>query len=333
MDPVTVITLADESYGMPLAVTVRSLLDNLAGGRDVRIVVIDGGILPDTKQQLVDSWRDAQAWGRCDLEYVSPRYDGIGNIPHRGRLPVLTYARLSAAEYVPGESGKVVFLDSDTLVLTDVSRLAAMDLGDATIAAAQDPYIPLVSSFGGLRNYTALGLSRDARYFNAGIMVIDIGRWRAEHVGPNAFAYTRRHLPVLQNYDQDSLNAVLAGRWKELDARWQVHPRTGNSVGRRPLEDAYIIHFSGRLKPWLYAGRTCADALFYEYVDRTAWRRARPPATLTSMAMRLYDSPVRRVLYPIEKRLLGRRDRSSRDARTVPEYQDATGSPSSGSTG
>jgi lipopolysaccharide biosynthesis glycosyltransferase len=312
MDPIVVVTLADESYALPLAVMVRSLLENLAAGRAVRIVVIDGGITAATKQRLAESWRDTAAAQRCEIDYVIPDYGGAERISAWGRVTPLTFARLSIDRYLPAASREVILLDSDTLVLTDLGRLAATELDGATVAAAQDPFVPLVSSVGGLANHAALGLRPDARYFNAGVMLIDVQRWRAENVGPRAFEHTRCHLPILQQYDQDSLNAVLAGRWKELDPRWQVQPRTVNSLGRLPPDDPFVVHFSGRLKPWLYRGRARADALFHELVDRTAWRGVRPEPTLQSWALALYDSPLRRVFYPVERRVLNRWQRLAR---------------------
>lgn len=86
--------------------------------------------------------------------------------------------------------------------------------------------------------------------------------------------------------------------------RWQAQPRTANSLGPPAVDDPYIVHFSGLLKPWLYSGRDRADALFYRFVDRTAWRGVRPRRTLRSWAMALYDSPPRRVFHPVEKRIL-----------------------------
>jgi lipopolysaccharide biosynthesis glycosyltransferase len=304
MELVTVITLADETYAMPLAVMVRSLLDHLSPERAVRVVVVDGGITPRTKQRLNDSWRGSAGWPSCQVDYVAPCYGGVGNLPVWGRGTTLTYARLSAAEYVPSECRRVILLDSDMLVLTDIGQLAAMDLGGATVAATQDQYIPFVSSVGGLRAYAALGLRADVKYFNGGVMVIDMRRWRKERVGPNAFAFVERHGRTAQQYDQDALNAVLAGRWKELDPRWQVNPRTANSLGCPTLDSPNVVHFSGRLKPWLYRGRDSADAIFYQFVDQTDWRGSRPERTLRSLALSLYDSPLRRVLYPVEKRVL-----------------------------
>jgi lipopolysaccharide biosynthesis glycosyltransferase len=304
--PVTVITLADEAYALPLAVMVRSMLDTLAGDRALRLVVIDGGLTPPTRQRLLDSWHGSDAWPRTEIAYVPPRFGGAQGVPIWGRVVALTYERLAAADHVPAEHGRALFLDSDMLVLADVGRLADTDLGSAVVAAVPDPYIPRVSSVGGLLNYEALALPADASYFNAGVMVIDMARWRDGAVGAKALAFTRREAAFLQQYDQDSLNAVLAGRWMPLDPRWQVQPRVTNALGLPPAEDPFIIHFSGRLKPWLYRGRDRADEIFRTFVDRTAWRGTRPRRTVRALAMELYDSPARRLFYPIEQRILAR---------------------------
>jgi hypothetical protein len=50
-------------------------------------------------------------------------------------------------------------------------------------------------------------------------------------------------------------------------------------------------------------------------VDRTEWRGTRPRRTLRSWAMGLYDSPLRRLFHPVEKRLLARWNRLARQLR------------------
>lgn len=67
-----------------------------------------------------------------------------------------------------------------------------------------------------------------------------------------------------------------------------------------------MVHFSGRLKPWLYRSGHPFDQLFFDVLDRTDWAGFRPPRTLRSVAMSLYDSPVRRLFHPLEIRLLKR---------------------------
>ena len=69
--------------------------------------------------------------------------------------------------------------------------------------------------------------------------------------------------------------------------------------------DAWIVHFSGRLKPWVYRGKSAADGEFFEVLDRTAWRGWRPPVTVRSVLTGVYERGLRRLLYPCEVRALG----------------------------
>lgn len=300
---ITVVTMADQAYAMPLAVMVRSLLDNLGSVRRARIVVVDGGIEEREKERLRDSWKGSGGWSRAVVEFVAPDYAAARKLPVWGRVPVLTYSRISLDRYVGEQSSRAVLVDSDTLVVADVGALYEEELDGKTVGAARDPYIPTVAAVDGLRNYRELGLDPETRYFNAGVMVADLEQWRRERVTARAFAFIERYWRTLNQYDQDSLNAVLAGRWKEVDRRWQVQPRSCWALGGETSE-AWLYHFSGRLKPWTYPGGTQADAVYYDYVDRTAWRGWRPEKSWRALALRLYDSPPRRLLHPVEKRVL-----------------------------
>lgn len=315
--PIHVITLADERFAMPLAVMVRSLLDRLEADRSVHVTIIDGGFLDLTRDQMIESWNTSAGWQRCSLEWRPPDYGEGASIPTWGRLPKLTYARLNLAAYLPGVT-RAIFLDSDILVRTGIGRLWDTPLAGSVAAAVIDPFLTSVSSPQGLEAHAAAGLASDAPYLNAGLMLVDLELWRERNVGPRAWAFVNRNWRTLPWYDQDALNSVLAGEWRPLDSRWQIHPRLAalRSSGETRANDAWIVHFSGRLKPWVYRGGSPADQEFFEVLDRTEWRGWRPPVTGRSMLTGLYERKLRRLFYPVEVRALGllSRVRRSREA-------------------
>ena len=312
-DPIHVLTPADDRYAIPLAVTVRSLLDRLEADRSVHLTIIDGGILDATKQKLLESWRTSAGWRRCSLEWRPPDYGDSASIRVWGRVPKLTYARINLAAYLPGTSRAIV-LDSDVLVRTGIGRLWDTPLEGAVAAAAVDPFVPTVSSRDGLAAHRELGLPSGAPYLNAGVMLVDLELWQERKVGPRALAFVAQNWRTTRWYDQDALNAVLAGEWKPLDARWQVQPRLARlrPTDEATLRDAWIIHFSGRLKPWTYRGSSAADREFFEVLDRTAWHGWRLPATARSVLTGFYERRLRGMLYPCEVRVLGLLDRLRR---------------------
>lgn len=307
-EPLHVLTLADEAFALPLAVLVCSSLDHLAPDQGLCLTVVDGGIREETRARLVASWTDSRlsvAWCAPPVDLAVPRL--------AGRIPPLTFARLCVPRLVPKECTRAIVLDADQLVLRDLSRLAAEPLENALVLAPRDPFIPCVSSPNGLEHYRELGLAPSAPYFTGAMMVVNVDGWRRELVSERLLRYVAEHAMQLRTYDQDALNAVLAGRFRELDARWQVQPRALSLSPRvtphlddaeraRLCEDPWIVHFSGRLKPWLYEGRSAFDARYRDVVRRTAFRDLRAPRDVRARLLRIYDGRLRRLLYPLELR-------------------------------
>lgn len=310
-EPIVVVCAADGRYALPLAVTLRSAAANLAPGRRLEAWIVDDGIAPDDRRRLIDSLS-----GRVSLRWVQPGRDGFSGLPLWGRMSVTTYDKLMVARYLPARIGKAVWLDGDLVVMGDLARLWDEDLADRHALAVPDPFVPSVSSRFGVTGHQDLDLRADASYFNAGVMVIDVSRWRADDVAGQALAYLRRYRERVFFWDQEALNAVLAGRWRELDERWnrsvsvdrlaRDRGASGEGAGRNP----WILHFSGSLKPWAYPSRSAYHSLYYRYLDMTAWAGWRPPSTWHGIALGLYESStLRRTIYPLERRciqILGR---------------------------
>ncbi|MBL8209970.1 MAG: hypothetical protein JNK87_04630 [Bryobacterales bacterium] len=303
-DPtIHVLTMADERYAMPLAVMGRSLLERHRSGRPLVLRVIDDGMTADSRRAVEESWKGASEGG-ARWEFVEPYYGQAERLPVWGRVPALTYARLFLNDQFPDRAGRVVVLDSDVLVLADIAELFEADLGEHVLGAAVDPFIPTVSALDGLPASVRKEIPADAPYFNAGVMVVDLARWREKEVSRRALTYIERHYRELRQYDQDALNYVLHEHWRELEAGWNAQPRVTNALGVRCPEQARIAHFSGRLKPWLYQGGTEWDRAYFEVLERTAWKGFQVVGGWKALAWRVYDSPLRRLVHGLERRAL-----------------------------
>jgi lipopolysaccharide biosynthesis glycosyltransferase len=284
---------------------VRSLLEHHVSSQRLEITIIDGGLSSDDRRRLESSWEGATS-APARWKFTAPRFHSADELPVWGRVPQLTYARLSLGDYFEADEERAVLLDSDMLVLADIATFHDSELHGAVIGACRDPFIPTVSSIDGLADWQGLGLASDMPYFNAGAMVVDLDQWRRQRITVRVAEFIDRYRDRLNQYDQDGLNAILAGAWTELDPRWQCHPRVEHALGVRRASHPFMIHFSGRLKPWLYNAGHPFDRLFFDVLDRTEWRGFRPDRTLRSLAMSLYDSPLRRLFYPLEVRLMSR---------------------------
>jgi hypothetical protein len=101
--------------------------------------------------------------------------------------------------------------------------------------------------------------------------------------------------------------AVLAGRWKEVDAGWNRNlcverPSFSRDLPSGDLGASRILHYCGNLKPWMYSSGSHHHALYYRYLDLTAWKGWRPKHDWRSAALARYESsPLRRILDPLEQ--------------------------------
>ncbi|CAN6289388.1 unnamed protein product [Urochloa humidicola] len=192
----------------------------------------------------------------------------------------LNYARVYLADTLPGDVRRVTYLDSDVVVVDDIRALASVDLAGHVLAAPEYCHANFSSYFTDAfwshlaLNGTFRGRRRPCCYFNTGVMVMDVDKWRAG-------GYTRRveeWMAVQKRrriYHLGSLPPfllVFAGRIRAVDHRWNQHGLGGDNVeGRcRGLHPGPIslLHWSGKGKPWLRldARRPCSvDYLWAPY--------------------------------------------------------------------
>ncbi|XP_072957541.1 probable galacturonosyltransferase-like 1 [Typha angustifolia] len=191
----------------------------------------------------------------------------------------LNYARSYLAHLLPACVRRVVYLDSDLVLVDDITGLASTPLPDGIALAAPEYCNANFTSYftPGFWANPVLSMAFEGRracYFNTGVMVIDLERWRES-------GYTERieEWMELQKrmriYELGSLPPfllVFAGRIAAVDHKWNQHGLGGdNFIGLcRDLHPGPVslLHWSGKGKPWVRidARRPCPlDALWAPY--------------------------------------------------------------------
>lgn len=296
-----VICAADEAYALPLAVMLQSLLANVDRRARVVVHIVDCGLSAESRA-AIDSLAGGKAtihWRRSirSREFADPRW---------GHVTGATYERLLLVDYLPDDLQRVLWLDADLLVLGDVTPLLQAELGVGLLGAVQDPFVPRVSAAFGIRDWHRLGLARNAPYFNAGVMMIDLQRWRDRGVAERALAYLRKYGRAVYFNEQEALNAVIGGSWTPLDDRWNISANPMHARVQRPGgEGPAIVHFAGRVKPWAVPDLGGFQDLYYHHMDNTPWRHQRPRRTAAKRLLSWYlRSPLRRRTYWLENQHL-----------------------------
>ena len=276
--PIVLVCAADDNYAMPMVVAVHSALVNLKRDRKVALYIIDGGISQFSKGRIIKSLNSEQV----EISWVRPNEDLLANMKVERHLTIVAYYRILIPQIVPKHFDKAIYLDSDMVVRGNLEELWNIDLGENYVLAVQDDNQQYISMSGGLRNYKELGIDPNLKYFNSGLLVINLKKWRTENVAHKVFSYLEQNKDYVRDHDQDGLNGVLAGKWGELDPRWNQMPRIykylswqdspyEEEVYNELLHNPHIIHYTCPPKPWHRGCNHPNKALFFEYLDKTAW--------------------------------------------------------------
>lgn len=297
MPDVMLATAFDERYLTPARVMVASLVEHLPADSRPVLHVAHSSLSHAAREQVA---------GLVETRFVTPAPDLAGSIPTHPRLPPEAAYPLLLPELLP-DLDRVLFLDADVLVRADVTPLWETDLGGCAVAAVPDAAVERCSSRRGVQEWAALGIPHDHRYLNGGVLLIDLRAWRERDVTARTLAYLRSHLDSIDFLHQEAMNAQLWDDWLELDARWNllasVACRWCWSGPREDAAGAGIVHFAGRLKPWLGRVGGPFDRPYRETLAGVGVAR-RPGAGRTALG--LYDRWVRNLVYPLERRAWSR---------------------------
>ena len=231
----------------PHAANVMASIVRHAPGAELRFILLQSGVSEEAKQRT-----EAAARGAAFV-WVEVRDEDLPAHADRGHLNRTMLFRLGLEALAPHDAGRVIYVDADTIVLGDIRELAGADLHGHALGAVTDCYQD-ADKFAELWS-----LPKGGRYFNSGVLVIDLPKVREQKLFSRALNFVVAHDRDLLFADQDALNhvfwqtsAVIEPTWnvqrfmrpQEIAAETAADRRWGHSRPR-------LIHFIGTEKPWM----------------------------------------------------------------------------------
>ncbi len=272
--PIHVFLSSDESYAPHLAVTVVSILRNANPDDRFTFHVLSRGITETSRERLV---RLAEGQGAA-LFFIEAdanmlrTFEGVMVLHENDYVNVTSYLRLAVGELFPDLS-RILYLDCDVVVRKSLSPLWKTDLAGHVLGAVED------QGFGEKMDFEKqlLGVSR---YFNSGVLLIDLDLWRRECCGERCLEFARTNtLPTIW-HDQSILNAVFKDQVLFLGQDWNLMACDAWRVtrqGRIPagwedaMNDPSIVHYTAA-KPWLYETRhVLFEEDYWKALAETTW--------------------------------------------------------------
>jgi lipopolysaccharide biosynthesis glycosyltransferase len=256
-------------------VAVRSCIEHAGGDLTVHIVherTLDDSVDVQWLREMVTS-----AGATLKMHSVDPA--ATKELPAVGRWGTIVWLRFLLPDLLPNID-RVLYLDVDTLAVSTLAPLFAMDIGGAPLAAVANVVQPAQRE-----HFRALGLDDHRRLLNSGVLLFDLDRLRAEGSFADLKHVASARADELEWPDQDVLNLVYAGRWQTLHPRWNAQYTlwTSPDVARDILgdeavtearSDPAILHFEGPnlCKPWHALNSHPRRRDWQATLARTPWR-------------------------------------------------------------
>ena len=231
---------SDNNYSKYLAVTMASILKNANIDDELFFYILDGGIEEDSKAKIFE----LNEIKKCNISFVNPNTSNLEDFAlQTNYISVATYYRLQIASLLPKDVDKVIYLDCDILVLKSLKDLFLENIDNYFAGACEDVW-----------EYNLHNMF----FINAGVLLINLKLWRQEQIEQKLIDYAIKN----KVNDQIVINYVLTGKIKPLDLKYNLQNSAylyvythrlkyaNESALLKSLDNVYIIHYIGQLKPW-----------------------------------------------------------------------------------
>ncbi len=260
-DSIEVLFCSNDYYAMQTGVAIISLLEHHRTPEIIRVTIVDDNISAENVHKLKSS-----------LDAYSVEYRFIEAAPFIDELKLLgmksyfgSYAnclQIFVGRYYPNFSGRVIYLDSDIIVVGDIVDLMTVEVKDAcgqALDCINHKYLPTIN------------LSPDSPYYNDGVTIFELAKWRERNCEERILAHMRTKKADYVMVEQDLYNVVLKDGISTIPIKyncissWLLYPfkyykkiyGIGNDLlSENELMEArtspLIYHFAGNMlgRPW-----------------------------------------------------------------------------------
>lgn len=205
-----VLYACDDKFVWLMGTSMISLFENNKRIKDLDVYVIGKELSEKSRNELI-LLGDKYSRNIEILDFPAL------NIPETlcsERWPLISFARLFAAELLPDTIDKALYLDSDTIVCGDISALDDIEMEDNIFCGVRDCI--------GEKYRRNIGLTKDDLYINAGVILLNIKKLRSMDVRPYLEKTAWEYKDFITYADQDLLNTSFKGYIGEIPPKYNI---------------------------------------------------------------------------------------------------------------
>ena len=179
------------------------------------------------------------------------------------RHSYVSYFRIYMPKILKKFTKHFLYVDADMICLGSLKPFLEMDFKNTPVAVVSD--VPEA-----VKIRTAFLKLKNRKYFNSGMMYINVEEWEKQLITEKCFEHTGKDPKMFLGHDQDVLNIVLDGNFILVSEKFNFL----GGMGAKGPEGTIFYHFFGRTKPW----EICLnefDEIWWHYNDISLWRKER----------------------------------------------------------
>ncbi len=279
--PINIVFITDLAYIIPTNASINSIIKNKSKTTKINIYVIGVNLTEILKNHI-----EKQSRNNTNIEVILKKSGGNGLPKNTIYNPIISRADYIKF-YLPSildKLDKVIYLDSDTIVLKDLTALYNIDLEDNYIGAADDWQSTWYDN-------------RDARFFNNGVMLMNLKKMREDNI-ESKLLENKKNDKINRFITEDAFNITMQGKVKPISLKYDtfgveynrnnILPRIRYVLGKNfdkkmyPYKstkeyrkDVVIIHYCGwgATKPWRYKINNYdkAQKLWWKYISKASF--------------------------------------------------------------
>lgn len=278
---------SDDNYAQHLGVAIYSLLSNNTWATEIFIYVIDNEIGVSNREKL-NSVISSFANARIFFIPFKMWRDSL-KLNMAWNISISTYGRLFVGSMLPLNVDRIIYLDCDMIVCSSLHALWHTDMGESILAAVQDDVTDKIKA--------AVNLKQDEQYFNAGMLLINLKKWREDGSEEKCRAFINEKGGQVIHHDQGVLNGVFHRSWHRLpleDNLMTIHyifnrkqilkylgehsefysdPEITNAKNN-PVILHYTPSFTSR--PWVKGCKHPLRNFYWDTLSKTPWAGSEP---------------------------------------------------------
>jgi len=264
-----IVCATDDNYSQHCAVMMCSVLENSKQPQNIVFYIL---VIEQLKDENVENLKQVGARYGAPVQFVILPKKYFEKLPYLNHLTMNAYSRLFFPDIFPNIN-KIIYLDSDVVVETDIEELWNRDMNGKVVSAVYDVALGMHYKWFGFKN---------AKYFNSGVMLIDTKMYRKLGLQTKLVDFLIKNKPKIGLGDQDALDYLLYKDWDQMGLEWNVtghlfeksdeYPKEYKNELKFAQKNPKIIHFTPRWKPTNYfCDHPLASRYFY-YLNLTPYK-------------------------------------------------------------